>query len=139
MLHRLWKAFSYCLSLTAIHIPASVRNIGNQAFCRCDSLADVYYFGTQPEWNSIIIEDDNESLTNAVLRLILPDLILPAQLTAIESEAFAGIPEGSVIFVPGTVSEIAPDAFDPGTVIVTPAGSYAAGWAAENGFVCFEQ
>ncbi len=133
------KAFSYCSSLTAIHIPASVRNIGNQAFYRCDSLADVYYFGTEPEWNAVFIEDNNESLTNAVLHFIHPDLILPAQLTAIESEAFAGIPAGSCIFVPDTVAAIAPDAFDPGTVIVTPAGSYAAGWAAENGFACFEQ
>jgi len=37
------------------------------------------------------------------------------------------------------VTEIALDAFDAGTVIVTPAGSYAAGWAAENGFYCYEQ
>ena len=133
------KAFSYCSSLTAIHIPASVRHIGNNAFYRCDRLAAVYYFGTQQEWNAVIIEDNNESLTNAVLRIIFPDLILPAQLTAIESEAFAGVPEGSVIFVPDTVTAIAPDAFDPGTIIITPADSYAAGWAAENGFVCFEQ
>ena len=133
------KAFSYCSSLTAIHIPESVRHIGNNAFYRCDRLAAVYYFGTQQEWNAVIIEDNNEFLTNAVLRIIYPDLILPAQLTAIESEAFAGVPEGSVIFVPDTVTAIAPDAFDPGTVIITPADSYAAGWAAENGFVCFEQ
>lgn len=60
------EAFYYCDSLTAITIPDSVTSIGNGAFFDCTSLNDVYYTGTEEQWNNITIGPyNNESLINA--------------------------------------------------------------------------
>ncbi len=58
-------AFSYCSSLAEITIPEGVTSIGDYAFGDCSSLADVYYTGTQEQWQNIDISIDNEYLTNA--------------------------------------------------------------------------
>ena len=129
-------SFQTCTNLSKITLPKTLTSIGRRAFYGCP-LTDVYYAGLSLD--AIAIDAGNEPLTAAAVHCHSIDFILPDQLTTIESEAFAGIPAGSFIYVPNTVTEIALDAFDAGTVIVTPAGSYAAGWAAENGFYCYEQ
>ena len=48
-------AFDYCSSLTAITIPNSVTSIGNSAFANCTSLSDVYYSGTQEQWDACLL------------------------------------------------------------------------------------
>ncbi len=58
-------AFNYCTSLAVIEMPVSVTNIGDDAFYDCESLTDVYYGGTEEEWNAIGIGSYNEDLTNA--------------------------------------------------------------------------
>ena len=89
---------------------------------------------------------------------LYPDLSLPASLTAIEAEGFAGgafrfvkLPEGVVsigprafascpnlrhILIPATITDIAPDAFDgvEGLTILGTEGSAAETYAAEHGF-----
>ena len=81
------------------------------------------------------------------------DMILPNDLVTIEDEAFRGVNakavkiQGSVtaiganafadsqvnkIFIPTSVTSIAADALPLGTVIYTPAGSYAEQWAANK-------
>lgn len=60
-------AFSYCNSLTGITIPNSVTTIGFEAFYGCDSLTDVYYGGTEKEWNDINIDDGNDCLMHATI------------------------------------------------------------------------
>ena len=47
------SAFSDCSGLTSIEIPSSVTSIGNYAFRDCIGLKDVYYTGTQEQWNAI--------------------------------------------------------------------------------------
>ena len=69
------RAFYYCDSLTSITIPEGVTSIGDYAFCYCSSLTsvtignsvtsigecafldcpltDVYYTGTEEQWNNI--------------------------------------------------------------------------------------
>ena len=59
-------AFYCCTSLTNVTIPNSVTSIGFGAFY-CTNLANVYYAGSQSEWNKITISDENEDLTNATI------------------------------------------------------------------------
>ncbi len=60
-------AFSNCTGLTSITIPDSVMIIRDNAFLDCSSLTDVYYTGSEEQWNTINIERDNEALTNATI------------------------------------------------------------------------
>lgn len=57
--------FNGCSSLTSITIPNSVTSIGGYAFNDCTSLTDVYYTGTEEEWNSISISASNVPLSIA--------------------------------------------------------------------------
>lgn len=60
-------AFRYCDSLQSVTISDSVTSIGNNAFYSCTSLTDVYYGGTESQWNAISIGSDNEALTDATI------------------------------------------------------------------------
>lgn len=51
------KAFAYCENLKKVRIPKSVKEIKIGAFYGCNSLNDVYYNGTQDEWNKISIDN----------------------------------------------------------------------------------
>ena len=61
------EAFGYCTSLISIELPSSIISIGNSAFNSCTNLNDVYYTGTEEQWNSIVIGSNNTSLTNATI------------------------------------------------------------------------
>ena len=47
------SAFERCISLTSIVIPDSMTSIGNYAFSSCGWLTDIYFTGTESEWNAI--------------------------------------------------------------------------------------
>ncbi len=57
------STFSGCSNLTTLTIPASVGEIGYNAFYGCDSLVNIYYTGTEEQWNSIKIYSGNTCLT----------------------------------------------------------------------------
>ena len=61
------EAFLDCSSLRSITIPNSVTSIGCAAFGGYNSLSDVYYSGSDNEWNNISIADGNYDLLNATI------------------------------------------------------------------------
>ena len=62
-------AFRDCAGLESVSFYGSVDSvqttIEDHAFLNCSSLQDVYYAGTQSEWDSISIVDNNTALINA--------------------------------------------------------------------------
>ena len=54
-----FNAFDSCSSLTSITLPVSVTKIEEEAFAGCQNLTDVYYGGTEEQWNSIDIGENN--------------------------------------------------------------------------------
>ncbi len=63
--------FEGCESLTNITIPTTVTNIGGSAFYGCENLRDVYYSGSEEQWELIDIVDgidnENEPLKKATI------------------------------------------------------------------------
>ena len=55
-------AFAYCKKLKEVHIPATLTTIGGSAFRDCESITDVYFYGTETQWNNIDIGLSNECL-----------------------------------------------------------------------------
>ena len=59
--------FEDCASLTSVTIPDSVTLIDYGVFYGCNQLSDVYYAGTQAQWDAIVIKNHNTPLTNATI------------------------------------------------------------------------
>ena len=57
--------FCGCESIKSVTIPASVKSIDFYAFENCNSLTDVYFSGSEEQWNSIFIDETNTHLVNA--------------------------------------------------------------------------
>ena len=47
------KAFYECASLTSVSIPSSVTKIGEQAFENCISLSEIFFGGSQQQWQAL--------------------------------------------------------------------------------------
>ncbi len=91
------NAFNNCSNLKSIIIPSSVTNIGTYAFYKCPALTDVYFGGTQEQWNEIFVGDGNEYLTNATIHFAVES----------ETEPVATDPTET------TPTETTPDEADP--------------------------
>ena len=52
-------------SVESIVIPASINKINVWAFYGCDELADIYFCGTEEQWNAIMMEKENDDLWEA--------------------------------------------------------------------------
>ncbi len=59
--------FSSCTALENIIIPDSVASISDFAFRNCTALKNVYYTGSEKEWDKISIDHTNSNLTNATI------------------------------------------------------------------------
>ena len=58
-------AFTYCCHLKTIAIPKGITKFTDWVFMYCDNLEDVYYTGTEAQWNAIEIGHANDALINA--------------------------------------------------------------------------
>ena len=59
--------------LERITVPASVTQIGEHAFDCCESLTDVYFTGTEAQWNAVAIDPSgNDALLNARMHFEAP-------------------------------------------------------------------
>ena len=157
--------FSYCSNMTSITIPKGVTSIGDAAFYGCRNLADVYYAGTEAQWQEAIsIGNYNDDLLKAKIHYnyVVPDLFLPNSLTTIQEEAFAGgafhyvqLPEGAFsignrafadcpnlqfIYIPESTTAIAKDAFEnvSNLTIYGIDGSFAEFFASKHENCTFE-
>ena len=61
------NAFYGCENVSSVILPNSVTDIGDKAFYHCNELSDIYYSGTSEEFESIIIGDNNDDLTDSVI------------------------------------------------------------------------
>ena len=59
--------FYLCVRLKSVTIGKSVTSIGVSAFYNCTKLADVYYEGSEEQWNEISVGSYNASLTSATI------------------------------------------------------------------------
>lgn len=62
-----FSAFSLCANLESIHLPETVREIQENAFYGCESLSTVYFYGDRAAFDSIHIQQGNETLLNATV------------------------------------------------------------------------
>ena len=153
------ESFYGCSKLENMTIPNSVTSVGYRAFENCTSLTDIYFTGTQEQWNQISFGDEHKYLDDATIHyLTIPDFILPADLISIEEQAFAGgafiypklsantvsigrgafadCPNLAYIYIPEATTSIDPNAFDKvaGLTIFGKTGSTAETYAKTHGF-----
>lgn len=59
--------FYNCNNITRVTIPTGVTTIDRKAFCECNNLTDIYYNGTEEQWNKISISSENDELNSATI------------------------------------------------------------------------
>ncbi|MBQ7827799.1 MAG: leucine-rich repeat domain-containing protein, partial [Clostridia bacterium] len=67
-------AFKDLWIMTEINIPAGVTAINEEAFSGMEALTDVYYNGTEEDWNKITIGTNNDPLLNATIHFKEPEI-----------------------------------------------------------------
>ena len=67
------RTFGYCTSLKSVTIPDSVTTIENGVFIVCSDLTDVYYGGSEIEWDKVEIGEDNIVLNRATIHFKTTD------------------------------------------------------------------
>lgn len=89
-------AFFNCMGLRSITIPDSVTSIGNEAFEFCNDVTDIYYGGTEEDWNKISIGTYHYPLINATKHY---NCIFANKLTAPHNNngETVTLPEGNIL------------------------------------------
>lgn len=72
-------AFCECSSLSSVTIPKSVTSIGDLAFDGCEKLKNVYYEGTEEDWDMIEFGKRNTPLADATMHFNAAYTVAPTQ------------------------------------------------------------
>ena len=117
--------FMECTSLKSVSIPASVTGIDATAFISCYSLDDIYYSGSEEQWNSISIEGGSKVHPSATVHYNSDSQAKPDSSS--ESESPTEItPSPSPTPDPGVVSGTCGDnvywSFSNGTLTISGNG-----------------
>ena len=129
-----YNAFTSCGSLKGVALPVSLGTIGSGAFSDCDALKCIWYAGIDSEWAAVTKGDGWNSGTPQDMDVcFVPQetrrLVLPANLTAIGADAFAGCDGLRIVRIP---DGMAPDALDDTSLPVPLCLTGTAGGAAEQ-------
>lgn len=127
--------FAYCASLKEISIPKGIEKVGMDAFSRCDGLEDVYYNGTESEWDRILFIKGNDDLLNATIHfsdgttsqtssLDTPEVPDPTETMEETEPTKETIPETTEEITPETTEESIEETTEETTTY--PEGTYIA-------------
>ncbi len=61
------QAFYNCYHLTDVVIADSVTHIGKEAFTSCPNIQNVYYMGSEADWEKIVVDEGNTDLKGATV------------------------------------------------------------------------
>ena len=133
-------SFASCIYLKYLYLDNSETSWMSFTFYNTPDLTSLYKPGGSTETRaSDFMEfhsgDSNWCTFRPWSDSLVPDLKLPARLTAIESEAFTGIKD-VVIEVPDSVQQIGAGAFDPSVTLYCSLESEAERYCRENGLSC---
>ncbi len=129
-------SFASCINLKYLYLDNSETFWMGYTFYNTPGLTTFYKPGGYSETRALdFMENQGDKDGWCVFRPFDPDLILPARLTAIGSDAFAGI-RNVVISVPDSVEWIEPGAFDESVTLYCAEGSAAELYCKENGLNC---
>ncbi|MBR2742592.1 MAG: leucine-rich repeat domain-containing protein [Clostridia bacterium] len=103
-------AFMYCTALESVSLPAGLETVYECAFADCTALDVIYFAGTRDEWNSIVIEYDNDPLSD-------DKVVFTAEPLPPEDAVRYAVEGGSVVFNPETGTIVSADKSITGAVI----------------------
>ena len=87
-------ALHSCTNLKNVIIPESVTRIGKYAFDSCKSLSDIFYSGSQEDWNKVSIGSNNNPITSATIHFNYNGLYAPTGI-GITMDSTSNLLEGS--------------------------------------------
>lgn len=87
-------AFGWASFIEEVSLPNSIKSIGEIAFYYSANIKNIYYSGTQEDWEKVVIGDRNEHFLAAKL-----NLITPVNITAQPSKTFAAAGEIAAVSV----------------------------------------